>query len=96
MVIAAITSCTNASNPSVMVAAGLLARKAIELGLGGTELFDFQDVSSKPKEIEVTATKDDGSKLGFQVSVRIDTPKEWDYFAHGGILHYVLRRLASE
>jgi aconitate hydratase len=34
VVIAAITSCTNTSNPSVMVAAGLLARKAVELGLG--------------------------------------------------------------
>jgi len=34
VVIAAITSCTNTSNPSVMVAAGLLARKAVERGLG--------------------------------------------------------------
>ena len=33
VVIAAITSCTNTSNPSVMVAAGLLAKKAVELGL---------------------------------------------------------------
>jgi aconitate hydratase len=33
VVIAAITSCTNTSNPSVMIAAGLLARKAIEAGL---------------------------------------------------------------
>ncbi|HEX8888140.1 MAG TPA: aconitate hydratase, partial [Pyrinomonadaceae bacterium] len=33
VVIAAITSCTNTSNPSVMIAAGLLARKAVELGL---------------------------------------------------------------
>ena len=33
MVIAAITSCTNTSNPSVMLAAGLLARKAVQLGL---------------------------------------------------------------
>ncbi len=33
IVIAAITSCTNTSNPSVMVAAGLLARKAVEKGL---------------------------------------------------------------
>jgi aconitate hydratase A / 2-methylisocitrate dehydratase len=33
VVIAAITSCTNTSNPSVMVAAGLLAKRAIELGL---------------------------------------------------------------
>ena len=33
VVIAAITSCTNTSNPSVMLGAGLLARKAIEKGL---------------------------------------------------------------
>jgi len=33
VVIAAITSCTNTSNPSVMVAAGLLAKKAVSLGL---------------------------------------------------------------
>ncbi len=34
VVIAAITSCTNTSNPSVMVAAGLLAKRAVERGLG--------------------------------------------------------------
>ncbi len=33
VVIAAITSCTNTSNPSVMVAAGILAKKAVEKGL---------------------------------------------------------------
>ncbi len=33
IVIAAITSCTNTSNPSVMIAAGLVAKKAVELGL---------------------------------------------------------------
>src|SRR5213082_3558733 len=33
VLIAAITSCTNTSNPSVMIAAGLLAKKAVELGL---------------------------------------------------------------
>ncbi|MGH7460557.1 MAG: aconitate hydratase AcnA, partial [Longimicrobiales bacterium] len=33
VVIAAITSCTNTSNPSVMIGAGLVARKAVELGL---------------------------------------------------------------
>ncbi len=32
VVIAAITSCTNTSNPSVMVAAGILAKKAVEKG----------------------------------------------------------------
>ncbi len=65
------------------------------LGLDGGELFDIADASSKPRELQVTATKDDGSRIDFRVTVRIDTPKEWDYFMHGGILHYVLRRLAS-
>src|SRR5438132_13180752 len=36
VVIAAITSCTNTSNPSVMIAAGLLAKKAVERGLSVT------------------------------------------------------------
>ena len=35
VVIAAITSCTNTSNPGVMIAAGLLAKKAVEKGLAG-------------------------------------------------------------
>ena len=35
VVIAAITSCTNTSNPSVMIAAGLVAKKAVERGLSG-------------------------------------------------------------
>jgi aconitate hydratase len=36
VLIAAITSCTNTSNPSVMLAAGLLAKKAVERGLRST------------------------------------------------------------
>jgi aconitate hydratase len=31
----------------------------------------------------------------FEARVRIDTPKEREYYRHGGILHYVLRQLAS-
>jgi len=31
----------------------------------------------------------------FTAKVRIDTPKEWEYYQHGGILHYVLRQLAA-
>jgi aconitate hydratase len=32
----------------------------------------------------------------FTARVRIDTPKEADYFRHGGILRYVLRQLAAD
>jgi aconitate hydratase len=68
---------------------------ADSLGLDGTELFDIANASTKPKELQITATKGDGSRVEFKVTVRIDTPKEWDYFMHGGILHYVLRKLAN-
>ena len=38
---------------------------------------------------------DGGSPIRFEVRVRIDTPKEREYFRHGGILHFVLRQLAG-
>jgi aconitate hydratase len=47
------------------------------------------------KEVTVTATDAGGQKKTFQAVVRIDTPKEQEYFIHGGILHYVLRQLAA-
>ena len=37
----------------------------------------------------------DGDPITFEAVVRIDTPKERDYFENGGILHYVLRQLAA-
>ena len=38
----------------------------------------------------------DGSRREFKVRVRIDTPKELEYYRHGGILPFVLRQLISE
>jgi aconitate hydratase len=43
----------------------------------------------------VTATSADGKRIEFAARVRIDTPKEREYFRHGGILQYVLRQLAA-
>ena len=66
------------------------------LGLTGTESYDILGLAEgAPKEVTVKATAEDGSVKEFQVRVRIDTPKEWDYYNNGGILHYVLRQLAS-
>jgi aconitate hydratase len=45
--------------------------------------------------VTVTATSEDGKATTFKAKVRIDTPKERDYFEHGGILHFVLRQLAA-
>ena len=42
----------------------------------------------------MTAHPDDGDPIAFEATVRIDTPQEWLYYRHGGILHFVLRQLA--
>ena len=65
------------------------------LGLDGTETFDFDGLELGAKTVTVKATKEDGSVIEFTGTVRIDTPKEWDYYQHGGILQYVLRELAA-
>ncbi|MBK1617991.1 aconitate hydratase 1 [Lamprobacter modestohalophilus] len=68
---------------------------AESLGLTGSELFSIGDLEDgNAKQVEVTATHADGSEVRFQAKVRIDTPNEADYYRNGGILHYVLRRLA--
>ena len=66
------------------------------LGLNGKELFTIEGLGDGSSEtVTVTATANDGRVTTFQARVRIDTPKEAEYFRHGGILHYVLRQLAS-
>ncbi|HFL6159915.1 TPA: aconitate hydratase AcnA, partial [Stenotrophomonas maltophilia] len=68
---------------------------AQSLGLDGSEVIDItglQDGASK--RATVTATKADGTKKTFEVSVMLLTPKEVEYFRHGGLLQYVLRQLA--
>ncbi|WP_312106826.1 aconitate hydratase AcnA [Stenotrophomonas indicatrix] len=69
---------------------------AQSLGLDGSEVIDvtgLQDGASK--RATVTATKADGTKKTFEVSVMLLTPKEVEYFRHGGLLQYVLRQLAA-
>jgi aconitate hydratase len=66
------------------------------LGLDGTEVFDIIGISEglKPrKELTVRARKADGSTVEFKVIARLDTPIEVEYYRHGGILQYVLRKL---
>ncbi|MBC3764423.1 aconitate hydratase AcnA [Neptunicella marina] len=68
---------------------------ADSLGLSGEETFDFAPVTPKSKSLTVMATSNEGKTTEFEVTVRIDTPNEFHYYRHGGILHYVLRNLAS-
>ena len=68
------------------------------LGLNGREVYDIvgSGTSLTPRsEIRVTARDEDGRSIEFNARVRIDTPEELTAFRHGGILPYVLRRLAS-
>ena len=71
-------------------------QNAQTLGLDGSEVFDIaglQDGASKV--VTVTARRADGQEIRFQVKVLLLTPKEVEYFRHGGLLHYVLRQLAA-
>jgi len=67
------------------------------LGLNGQETFDIIGLDNgEAKQVEVIARDDNGKETHFKARVRLDTPKEVDYYRNGGILHYVLRQLASK
>ena len=72
------------------------SQDAESLGLTGKEVFDIRGQSgADAKTVTVTATSDSCDVTNFETQVRIDTPKERDYYENGGILHYVLRQLAA-
>ncbi len=67
------------------------------LGLTGDDAFTIKGVASlKPRQdVEVEVTRPDGSTFTFTALCRIDTANEVEYFNNGGILQYVLRKLAA-
>jgi len=67
------------------------------LGLSGKETFEIAGLNrGAAKFVKVIAKSDDGTlTTEFEARLRIDTPKELDYYQHGGILQYVLRQLAT-
>ncbi len=64
------------------------------LGLTGFETFAVEGVAEALESGSKMATVRAGDKT-FPVKVRIDTPREIDYFKSGGILPYVLRQIAG-
>ncbi|MEA9557830.1 aconitate hydratase AcnA [Xanthomonas nasturtii] len=87
---------------SNLVGMGVLPLQFLEnenaqtLGLDGSEILDItglQDGASRRATVD--AKKSDGSVKQFQVKVLLLTPKEVEYFKHGGLLQYVLRQLAA-
>ena len=67
------------------------------LGLDGDCTYTIQGVASLTprQDVTVEVTRGDGSQFSFTALCRIDTANEVEYFMNGGILHYVLRKLAS-
>ena len=84
--------------PYMSMAGEELSRKQIvrTLGLDGSETFDITGLADgAAKTATVTATKAGGSTIAFEAKVLLLTPKEVEYFRHGGLLQYVLRQLAA-
>jgi aconitate hydratase len=70
---------------------------AESLGLTGHEQFSVEGLAGgEAREVTVTARSDGpGEPVVFSAIVRLDTPREREYFRHGGILLYALRKLAA-
>jgi aconitate hydratase len=78
---------------------------ADSLGLSGEEVFAIDGIAVAVAAVEggagggrtvrVTATRDGGETVELDARVRIDTPREAEYFRHGGILQFVLRMLLA-
>jgi aconitate hydratase len=71
---------------------------AATFGLTGAEEYTILGIADlKPRQdVEVKVTRDSGEELSFTARCRIDTYNELEYFRSGGILHYVLRKLAAQ
>jgi aconitate hydratase len=70
----------------------------LTLGLDGFETYSIPGLASSLKPhavLTVRAASPSGRVAEFRVVARIDTPEEMRYYEHGGILHYVLRRMVS-
>ncbi|HET6537546.1 MAG TPA: aconitate hydratase AcnA [Sphingopyxis sp.] len=88
---------------SNLVGMGVLPLQFLEgqsretLGLTGDDSFTITGVADlKPRQtVTVQVTRADGSTFSFDTLCRIDTANEAEYYMNGGILHYVLRKLAA-
>ena len=67
------------------------------LGLTGDDSFTIHGLADlKPgQDVEVAVTRAGGERFSFTAKCRIDTANEMEYYRNGGILHYVLRKLAA-
>jgi aconitate hydratase len=67
------------------------------LALSADDTFSIRGLADlvPGQDITVEVTRADGTQFHFTALCRIDTANEMEYYRHGGILHYVLRKLAA-
>ncbi|QSB44600.1 aconitate hydratase AcnA [Tsuneonella flava] len=67
------------------------------LGLTGDDSFTIHGLAdlTPGQDVEVSVTRADGTSFTFTAKCRIDTANEMEYYRNGGILQYVLRKLAA-
>ena len=70
-------------------------QNAESLGLTGEETYTISGVAGMTprKVLQVKAVKPDGTSVDFETISRLDTDVDVDYFEHGGILPFVIRKL---
>lgn len=74
----------------------LPGENAQSLNLSGKESYSIYLSNLAPNQsLTVNVLDENKKERQFKVNVRIDTPKELEYYQHGGILHYVLRQLTK-
>jgi aconitate hydratase len=68
------------------------------LGLDGSEFYSINGLAeiTPGKLLKVSAEKQDGTKISFDIIALLDTKVDTTYFQHGGILPYVLRQMMKE
>ncbi len=74
----------------------LAGQSAASLSIRGDELFDIQLDTLKPKGQVIVSINSKKETRTFEALVRIDTPKEMEYFRNGGILPFVIRQLLAQ
>jgi aconitate hydratase len=74
-------------------------QSALSVGLDGTETFDFMGLDGGTvhagQDVAMRVTRADGSTVDVELTLRIDTPIEIEYYKNGGILPYVLSQLLA-
>lgn len=63
--------------------------------LEGTELFNLSKPAPGDSHLQVEVVRSAGERFILTARIRIDTPKEWDYYQNGGILPYMVRQLLA-